>query len=153
MEYLHVTADAANAHFNSHQRTIKPDAKSSYSQKQPTSIFLNGASMKQRIVIDLNDKQPPSETVAHVLELLKEGQIGAVGSGWCIERIDQPEFLYVFYECINGIVSEVLTTKIKSKADKWVNAFLRENNWKSVEDYENNPIIGLEYELFETVIR
>ena len=109
--------------------------------------------MKRQIVIELNDKQPPSETVAHVLELLKEGQIGAVGSGWCIERIEQPEFLYVFYECTNGRVSEVLTTKIKSKADKWVNAFLRENNWKSVEDYENNPIIGLEYELFETVAR
>ena len=115
----------------------------------------NGASMTKqyRIIIEFDDENRPEGAIREVLRLFDGGHTSGHTPHWRIEPTEQPEILYVFYECTNGITSEVLTTKDKNKADAWVNAFLAENKWESVEDYETNPIIGLEYELFETVVR
>lgn len=109
-------------------------------------------SKHDRIIIEFDDENRPEDTIREVLRLVEGGFTSGHTPHWYIEQ-EPPEILYVFYECTNGITSEVLTTKDKNKADAWVNAFLAENKWESVADYETNPIIGLEYELFETVVR
>ena len=106
-----------------------------------------------RIIIEFDDENRLETTIGKVLRLFEGGHTSGHTPHWRIEPIGKSEILYVFYECTNGITSGVLTTKDKNKADAWVNAFLAENKWESVEDYETNPIIGLEYELFETVVR